>query len=128
MFQSQSFRRGVEFELTRALAQRIELHTPYKVIADEERADTVIYGTIMNISETVLAQQRDVGRPLDNQVAVSVDVTWKDSRSGELLLDNKRIRVSSQYWVLWAAGQDSAAREAANEAALRIVEAMEQPW
>ena len=128
MFESQSFRRGTEFELTRALAQRIEMHTPYKVVADERKADTVLYGTLVNISERTVAQQRDIGRPMDNQMNMAIDVTWKDLRNGVLLLDNQRIRVSSQYWVLMAAGRDSAARNAANEAAVRIVEAMEQPW
>jgi len=42
MFDNQSFRRGVEYELTDALAKRIEAETPYKVISSRDRADTVI--------------------------------------------------------------------------------------
>ena len=33
MFDSLSFRRGIEYELTDALAKRIEAETPYKVIS-----------------------------------------------------------------------------------------------
>jgi len=128
MFHSQSFRRDIEFELTRALAHRIELNTPYKVVADERQADTIIYGTIHNVSESGLAQQRDLDRPVASQVTLAVDVTWKDLRSGEFLLDNQRVRVAAPYWNLLGAGRDSAATGAAELAAARIVEAMEMPW
>ena len=128
MFQSESFRRGVEFELTRAVSEQLELHSPLKVVSDRRKADTLLYGTITRIDERVLSRQRQLDRPLENEVILLVRVTWKDLRSGELILDDQPIRVSGRYASLLGAGRASAAREAANEAAVRIVEAMEEPW
>ena len=128
MFQSESFRRGVEFELTRAVSEQLELHSPLKIVSDRRKADTVLYGTIERINERVLSRQRQLDRPLENEVILLVRVTWKDLRSGELILDDQPIRVSGRYASLLGAGRASAAREAVNEAAVRIVEAMEEPW
>ncbi|MCF7957075.1 MAG: hypothetical protein K9M57_01365 [Phycisphaerae bacterium] len=128
MFESKSFRRGIEFELTAPLVTQIELKTPYKVIADSSKADTVLYGTITNVHERILTQQRDLDRPLESQVVITANVTWKDLRDGRLIIDNKPFRLSGDYAHLLAAGRDSASKEAANKLAMRIVEAMELPW
>lgn len=128
MFQSETFRRGVEYDLTRAVAQQLELHSPYKVVADRRKADTVLYGTIGRVSETVLAQQRELDRPMINEVTVLTRVTWEDLRTGERFLDDVVIRASGSYVETLGAGADSAGKEAAEEMARRIVEAMEAPW
>jgi len=128
MFQSQSFRREVEYELTRAASQQLELHSPYKVVSDRRKADTILYGTIKKISEGTLTRQRELDRPLENEVVLLVKVTWKDLRSGEMLLDDYPIKVSGDYAALLGAGRNSATQEALNKAAVRIVEAMERPW
>lgn len=128
MFQSQSFRRELEFELSRAAAQQLELHSPYKVVSDRRKADTILYGTITKIRERTLTRQRELDRPLENEVVMVVKVTWKDLRSGELILDDLPIRISEDYAVLLGAGRDSASRDALNKVAVRIVEAMESPW
>ncbi len=128
MFQSESFRRGAEFELTRAVCQQLELHSPYKIVADRRQADTVLYGSISRIDEKALTQQRELDRPMQSQIVVVAQVTWKDLRSGNLILDNKKFKVSGQFANLLAAGENSAIRQAANEMAVQIVQAMEEPW
>ena len=128
MFESESFRRGVEYELTRALAQQIELKTPYKVVSDRRKADTIMYGSIDRISENTILQQRELDRPLANEVILVATVTWQDRRDGTLILDGQKIRVAGDYIALLGAGRDSAAKEASHEAALRIVEAMQKIW
>jgi len=127
-FESESFRRGVEFELSRAVAQQLELHSAFKVISDRRQADSVLYGSIKSISEKVLAQQRELDRPIANEVLISAAVTWKDLRSGELLLDGRKVKVSGTYVVMQGAGRNKATQEAVNDLAVRIVEAMEEPW
>lgn len=128
MFESKSFRREIEFELTRATCQQLELHSPYKIVSDQSKADTILYGNIKKITERVLTRQRDLDRPVENEVVMLVSVTWKDLRSGELLLDNYPIKVQGDYSTLLGGGRDNASREALNNAAVRLVEAMERPW
>ena len=128
MFESESFRRGIEYELTRAVCQQLELHSPFKVVADRHKADTLLYGSINRVSEQVLAQQRELDRPIASEVTLLATITWEDLRSGDLIMDEQKIRVSGNYTVLLGAGRDSAAKEAANELAVQIVQAMEEPW
>jgi len=128
MFDNQTFRRGVEYELTHALALQISSHSPYQVVRSRRQADSVIYGSITSISESVLTQQQDLDRPLENQVVVTVEVNWKDLRNGKMLLDARKVRVTGEYVSLLAAGRDSAHQEAANEMAVRILEAMQAEW
>lgn len=128
IFESQSFRRQVEFEITGALARQIELNTPYKVVSNRSEADTILYGRVLGVGETVLTQQRQLDRPLENKVVLKVNVIWKDLRNSELLVDNQTFQVSGDYAVLLGAGSGSAVRKGANDLAIRIVEKMEKIW
>src|SRR5262245_3935605 len=49
-----TFRRGLEFDLTRAIIREIESKTPYKVISDPCRADTELTGTIIFLNKNIL--------------------------------------------------------------------------
>jgi len=128
IFESQTFTRQVEFELHRCLCQRIELHSPFKVVAKADQADTILYGRISNVSEDVLNQQRQLDRPMENELTITAYVTWKDLRSGDLFIDNKEFRISSDYAALLAAGKTGAIRDLTDKLAVRIVDAMEEPW
>ncbi len=128
MFDSKSFRRGLEFDLTSAVVSQLEIHSPYKVISNKKKADTILSGKIINISEKTLTQDRDLDRPVENQIVVTAEVNWRDQRNGKLLINKERFRFSGNYAVLMAAGRAAAGKEAVNKMALRIVEAMEEPW
>ena len=97
MFESRSFRRGVEYELTNAVAKRIEAETPYKVISSRDRADSVLSGQIMRVGEMVLTTERELGRGLEKEVEVQAVVSWKNLKTGELLIDNKGVSASASY-------------------------------
>jgi hypothetical protein len=128
MFESRSFRRGVEYELTDALAKRIEAETPYKVISSRDRADSVLSGQIMRVGEMVLTTERRVGRALEKEVQVQAVVNWKNLKTGELLIDNKQVSASASYSEWQNQGFDYASTLAANKLAQRIVEFMEEEW
>ena len=128
IFENKTFRRRLEYEFHRALCRQIELHTPFKVVSDRKKADTIVYGRITSVAEKVLTQQHDLDRPLENQVVLTASVNWKDLRNGDLILDGSTFRVSGQYANLLAAGRSSGELEAAEQLARRVVEAMEQPW
>ena len=128
MFESDSFRRGVEFELTQALVERIGANTPYKICQDKKESDSVIYGRILSVKERVMNYQRELDRPMQEQVVVLAEVTWKDLRSGKLLLDRQQFRFSGNYSALQNDSIEVATREAVNKMAVDIVEAMETGW
>lgn len=128
MFDSSSFRRQHEVVLTDAICKRIESETPYKIISDRNRADTVLSGNISSIGSGVLATDRNTGGTLEREATVNVVVNWKNLKTGELLVDNKTAIGMASYSSELGQDFDYAARVAVNNAAVRVVELMEKPW
>jgi hypothetical protein len=128
MFDNQSFRRGVEYELTDALAKRIEAQTPYKIITSRDRADTVISGQIVQANESILSTERQIGRALEKNVELRAVVSWKNLRTGELLIDNKVVSASASFSEWQSQDFAYGSTLAANSLAERIVELMETGW
>ncbi len=128
MFENQSFWRGVEYELTDALAKRIEAETPYKIISSRDRADSVISGQIVQVSQTVLSSERETGRALEKQVELQAVVNWKNLKTGELLIDNRSVSASASFSEWQNQGFNYASALAANNLARKIVGLMEEEW
>ncbi len=128
MFDNRSFRRGVEYELTDALAKRIEAETPYKIISSKDRADTVLSGQIVSVGESRLSTERETGRPLEEEVELRAVVNWKNLKTGELLIDNRAVSGSASYSEWQRQGFRYGSTLAANNLAKRIVELMEKQW
>jgi len=128
MFDNQSFWRGVEYDLTDALAKRIEAQTPYKIISSRDRADTVISGQIVTVNQTVLSAERETGRALEKEVVLQAVVNWKNLKTGALLIDSKTVSASATYSEWQNQGFGYASSLAANKLAERIVELMEKQW
>jgi len=128
MFDNQSFRRGIEYELTDALAKRIESQTPYKIVSNRDKADTVISGQIVQVKESVLTTERQIGRALEKNVELKAVVNWKNLRTGELLIDNKTAIASASYSEWQSQSFAYGSTLAANSLAVRIVEMMESKW
>ncbi len=128
MFENQSFRRGVEYGLTDALAKRIEAETPYKIISSRDRADTVMSGQIVEVSVSALSSERETGRTLEKELQLQAVVNWKNLKTGELLIDNQSVSASASYSELQEQSFNYASSLAANNLARRIVELMEKEW
>jgi len=127
MFENKSFRRGVEYELTDALAKRIEAETPYKIVSSRDRADTVISGQI-SIGQSLLSIERKRGTPLELEVEVRAVVNWKNLKTGQLLIDSQSAMASASYSSSLQQDFRYASSLAANKLAQRIVELMEKKW
>lgn len=128
MFDNRTFRRSVEYDLTDALAKRIEAQTPYKIISDSDRADTILTGQIVSIREQTLSVERETGLVLEKQVELRAVVSWENLRTGELLVDNQDVIASATYSEYQLQEFKYASRLAANNLAMKIVELMENKW
>ncbi len=128
MFDNQSFERGVEYELTDAVCKRIEAQTPYKIITDRDRADSVMSGQIVSVERGVLSGERQTGRALEQDAVVSAVVTWKNLKTGELLISNEQVAAAASYSQWQNQGFRYGSTLAANKLAERIVELMEKQW
>jgi hypothetical protein len=127
MFDTDSFRRGYEFKLTDAICKRIEAQTPYKIVSDRNVADTILGGS-MSVGVGVLAGERWTGQPLENEALISVTVTWKNLKTGQVLVDNETVYGSASYSSQMGQTVDYSVNQAVNKAAQKVVELMEQPW
>jgi len=128
MFDNQSFRRGIEYELTDALAKRIEAQTPYKVVSNPDKADTVIGGQILQAGVAVLSIERQTGRAIERQVRLRAVVSWKNLKTGQFIIDNKTVTAAATYSQWQSQSFEYASALAANTMAEKIVELMEKPW
>jgi len=128
MFENQTFWRGVEYELTDALAKRIEAETPYKIISSRNRADSVISGQLLSIGQLLLSVERETGTALEKEVELRAVVNWKNLKTGDLLINNQSVIASASYSDLQSQSFKYASNLAANNLAQRIVELMEEEW
>jgi len=128
MFDNQTFRRSVEYELSDALSKRIEADTPYKIVSSTDRADTVISGQIVSITESALSVERELGGILEKEVQLTAVVNWKNLKTGELLIENKSVSAAASYSYYQNQDFKYASAIAANNLAQKIVELMETIW
>ena len=128
MFDNQTFRRDVEYDISSALSKRIEVDTPYKIVTNQDYADTVISGQIVSIFESALTIDRQSGRVLEKEVKIRAVVNWKNLKTGELLIDNRTVSSSASYSEYQKQDFKYGSSLAANNLARNIVELMEKKW
>jgi len=128
MFDNRSFRRGTEYELSDALAKRIEALTPYKIVSSKDRADSVMSGQLLSIHESALTIEREVAEPLEKEVVLTAVVNWKNLNTGHLMINNKTFTAAASYSEFQSQDFTYASALAANKLAKRIVESMENNW
>jgi hypothetical protein len=128
MFDNITFSRDLEYDLTDAVAKRIDAETPYRIVSDRSRADTVLSGKIMAIGSLPLTIERETGRPLENQAEVTAQFSWKNLKTGEYLLENSTAAATASYSEFQQQSFDYASKTAANKLAERIVEQMQTKW
>lgn len=124
IFESREFRRGLELQLTEALAKEIEAKTPFK-LAKKDRADTAITGQIEEVRQSTIGRDFELVRPRETAATVIVSFQWKDLRTGEVLVDRPRFVQTVDY--IRPLGEDfhHATQRAMDKLAERIVETME---
>lgn len=84
IFENRTFRRGIEFQVTQAVIREIEAKTPYKVVSNCDCADTELVGVIASMTKSIL-NANQLNEVREAQTVLTVDVYWRDLRSGEVL-------------------------------------------
>ncbi|MCA9065541.1 MAG: LptE family protein [Planctomycetaceae bacterium] len=134
VFQTDSFRRNLDYLLTEAVHREIKTRGAYR-LTDEASADTILRGRIIDIRKNPLSETRfDDAREL--QLLVGVEISWIDRRNGQILmqqtlqLDPSLIHAAGQASFAPEVGQSlaTAQQEAATRLAAQIADLMEMPW
>jgi hypothetical protein len=127
IFETKSFRRGVEFAVSDALVHEIEAFTPYKVVA-RDHADTILEGEVVSVHTSPVSLSEITGTPQEEMTNVVVNFTWKDLRSGKILVERKDFGQSAVYYPTLAEGEFVGTQSAAEKLAAGIVHEMEAAW
>ena len=134
VFESNSNRRGIEYQLTEAVQNEIKARTPFR-IAKEPYADTRLKGRIIEIRKRPLGENRyDDPRAL--QYSLSVQVVWEDLRNGNVLAEQTipinpvglSLETNADFSPELGQSQATANQKAIQQLAAQIVDRMEAPW
>ena len=128
MFDNTTFRRDLEYDLTDAIAKRIEAETPYKIISNRSRADTIISGKITDLNASTITMEPETGRAIENQADVAAVFSWKNLQTGEFIVENTEVTATASYVEFQQQGFGNAAKVAVSRLAERIVELMQTEW
>ena len=127
IFDSKEFRRGLELQLTEALAKRLEGESPFK-LAKKDLADTILTGEIREVRQATLGRDFRTVTPRETSATVVISFKWKDLRNGEVLLDRPNFVQTVDY--IRPVGEDfyHASQKGIDRLAERIVEEMQSEW
>lgn len=148
IFKNVTFRKNLEFDLTRAVIREIESKTPYKVVSCPTKADTELLGTIASRSKAVTNFNR-LFETREAETTLTVEVVWRDLRPGhvgEVLSRPQQLRPAEllppgapptppvlvqslgTYIPETGSSLTTAEQQNVNRLATQIVSMMEQPW
>jgi outer membrane lipopolysaccharide assembly protein LptE/RlpB len=128
MFDNRTFRRGIEYTLSDALAKRMESDTPYKIVSNRDRTDSVMDGQLVVIAESILTLERETGQALEKEVVLTATVNWKNLRTGRMMINNQSITAAASYSEFLNQDFTYGSSLAANKLAEKIVEVMQNNW
>ena len=127
IFKSTVYERGVEFSLSKALVQQIEANTPYKVVP-RERADTILEGEIVTVEIHTLSNDRFSAIPQEQLLDITVDFTWKDLRTGKILVTRRGVEQTATFYPTLGEGRATGTQAATDRLALSIVQELQADW
>jgi hypothetical protein len=127
IFKSTVYERGVEFSLSKALVQQIEANTPYKVVP-RERADTILEGEVVSVKVDTLSNDRLSALPQEQLLDITVDFTWKDLRTGKILVARRGVEQAATFYPTLGEGRVTGAQAASERLALSIVQELQADW
>ncbi|MGN6727763.1 MAG: LPS assembly lipoprotein LptE [Tepidisphaeraceae bacterium] len=127
IFTNVSYTRGDEFTLTKAIISQIEQRTPYKVV-DRDKADTILEGQITRVTRQTISSDRSSSLPQEQLYVVRVNFTWKDLRTGQILVERRDFEQSNPFYPTLGEGQETGALNTVEQLALGIVQELQANW
>jgi hypothetical protein len=128
-FRSNSFRRDIEKQLTEAVEKEISLRTPYRVVGNHEKADSLLSGVI-TYADKNLVVEAPTNLPRGLNSTISIQANWTHNPPTEIEYRRIPTIVSETINFFPEVGETSvsAFNHVIQSLAKQIVDMMEQPW
>ncbi|MDO8127659.1 MAG: LptE family protein [Candidatus Brocadiales bacterium] len=126
IFDNDTFRRDLEYDLTKAIKEEILFRTQLKIV-DEKHADTILTGILKDVQENVLIENPDAVT-IESRVNVFVQFSWLDQRTGRILIDKQNVAASAEFIATRNEDVRSGEIEAFVNTARKIINLMERKW
>jgi hypothetical protein len=126
IFENNTFRRGIEFDLTKAVKNEVMSKTDLR-IASKDHADTILHGTVKDFTERIITQGFSDSL-VEGQMTLFVDIKLVDRRTGRTLINEKGINKASGYIVRRGETLESATGEGIVRMAETIVDHLAEKW
>ena len=133
-FRNETFRRGLEQQLTEAVQKEIQKRTTMQLVRGPG-AQTRLTGRIVDARKSVLGETA-FDDPREVQFSLAVEVTWEDLRTGRVIneqtvpIDADAVSLFSQSEFAPEVGHSlaTAIQGSVQLTARRVVDLMDAPW
>ncbi len=128
-FKSNTFRRDIEKQLTEMVTKEINLRTPYRVVGQHEKADSLLTG-VVTFADKNLVVEAPTNFARELNMTINVGVNWthnppteiEDKRTPTIVIETINFVPELGETTL------SAENHVIQSLAKQIVDMMEQPW
>lgn len=130
VFQSQSFRRDLNFQLTRLIQDEIRRRTPFRVVGSPEEADSTLSGSITFVDKNMMVENPN-NLPRHIQGTIMATVKWTDNRlSFEKKRDLQPVTVveNTPFYPELGETAQLGFLKGLEKLAEQVVDMMEEPW
>jgi len=127
IFANRTYQRGIEFSLSKAVINALELQTPYKVTSTD-KADTILEGQIVDAGVRYLSRNLFNALPQEQMYFVIVNFTWKDLRTGKILVDRRGFSQHAAYYPTLGEDPYVGSQDNIEKLSVAIIEQLQSPW
>ena len=128
-FKTQTFRRDLQLMLTEAVEKEIDMRTPYKVVGNPAKADSILRGVI-TLTDKNLVVEAPTNLPREVNGSMTVWVNWTHDPETQFEKTRLPTQVTEVNNFVPEVGEStlSAYTQLCQSIAKQIVDMMEQPW
>lgn len=126
IFDNLTFRRGLEYGLSKAIKDEIMFKTQLRIV-DKEYSDSILIGEIADYKENVMIVDAN-DNIVESRIFILVNFTWKDLRTGRTIVEKKGVTTPVEFIVERGETIETAQNEAFVDIAEKIVDMMGEKW
>jgi hypothetical protein len=126
IFENDTFRRGLEFDLTSALKDEIMSNTKLRIL-QKDSADTILTGRIIKVTEGMISSNVE-DNIVESRVTISVYIKLVDRRTGRTLVEEENLKQSAEFIVKRGENINTASKESLVLLAKEIIFHLEEKW